>query len=97
MGLLTFGLLAIWVRTRSVVAAAAMPVTALWWMFTRQDVLLFVGLVLLVLAGLARRSRPHRRAVVAGLTFLYRTRGDGRPADAATKSSACRSARRWSG
>ncbi|MFC4145026.1 hypothetical protein ACFO0M_02045 [Micromonospora mangrovi] len=70
LGLLAFGLLAIWVRTRSRVVLVATTLVVLWWIFVRQDMLLFVGLVVLVLAGLAWRSRPHRRAAAAALVAV---------------------------
>ncbi|MFI7577263.1 hypothetical protein [Micromonospora sp. NPDC049497] len=70
LGLLTVGLGGIWWRTRSRVAAAAMTATAFWWIFTRQDMLLFVGLVLVAVLVLAWRSRPHRRAAVAVVLVL---------------------------
>lgn len=70
LGLLTFGLLAIWARTRSRLVLVTMTLVAVWWIFVRQDMLLFVGLVPLVLAGLAWRSRPHRRAALAALLAL---------------------------
>ncbi|XTZ16637.1 hypothetical protein ACQSSU_04390 [Micromonospora echinospora] len=70
LGLLAAGLLVLWLRTGSRVALVAMTASTVWWIFTRQDVLVFVGILLLVLAGLAWRSRERRRLALASLAVL---------------------------
>ncbi|MEU4636038.1 hypothetical protein AB0F90_16670 [Micromonospora chalcea] len=70
LGLLAFGLLVLWVRRRSWPLLAATVVVTVWWMFVRQDMLLFIALVPAVLAVLAWRSRPHRWAAVVALVAI---------------------------
>ncbi|WBB76515.1 hypothetical protein O7602_13685 [Micromonospora sp. WMMD1128] len=70
LGVAALALLAIWVRTRSRVALGALVLTTLWWTFTRQDVLPYVLLLLVVLAGYALLRRPRRAALVAVAVLL---------------------------
>ncbi|NES29900.1 hypothetical protein GCE86_24635 [Micromonospora terminaliae] len=70
LGIAALALLAIWVRSRSRVALGALVVAAVWWTFVRQDVLPYVLLLVVVLAGYALLRRYRRAAVVAVLALL---------------------------
>ncbi|WFE40370.1 hypothetical protein [Micromonospora sp. WMMD998] len=70
LGVAALALLAIWVRTRSRVALGALVLATLWWLFTRQDVLPYVLLLLVVLAGYALLRQYRRAALVAVAVLL---------------------------
>ncbi|ATO13974.1 hypothetical protein CO540_09130 [Micromonospora sp. WMMA2032] len=70
LGLLAFGLLALWARRRSWPLLAATVLVTVWWMFVRQDMLLFIALVPAVLVVLAWRDRSRRWPAVVALGAL---------------------------
>jgi hypothetical protein len=72
LGIATMAALLIWVRTRWWLALAATVGAAVWWLFTRQDLLPLVGVLTVVLALAAWRLRDQRRraAVAAGILVV---------------------------
>ncbi|MFU8874265.1 hypothetical protein [Micromonospora sp. SL4-19] len=69
LGVAALALLAIWVRTRSRIALGGLVLATFWWTFTRQDVLPYVLLLVVVLAGYAL-LRPYRRAAIVATVVL---------------------------
>ncbi|OZV80975.1 hypothetical protein CA850_12510 [Micromonospora echinospora] len=92
LGLLTAGLLVIGLRTGSRVALAVAAPVAVWWIFTRPDVLLYVGLVLVALVLVVWRLPQRRRGAVAVLAVLLAGLGW----MAAIQGSTDRTFARWS-
>ncbi|MFI7576912.1 hypothetical protein [Micromonospora sp. NPDC049497] len=70
LGIAALALLAIWVRTRSRVAITALVLVAFWWTFTRQDVLPYVLLLVVVLAGYVLLRRYRWAAATATVVLL---------------------------
>jgi hypothetical protein len=74
LGLLAFGLFAIWLKKRWWWALAAMVVVAFLWTFTRQDVLPIVGIFVLAVAIAAivvkRTARTQKIGAFAALAVL---------------------------
>ena len=70
LGVATLGALLIWLRTGWWPALVVTVGAAFWWLFSRQDMLLFVGLLTVLLAVLAWRLRDRRRAALIAAGVL---------------------------
>ncbi|RZU75136.1 hypothetical protein EV384_3663 [Micromonospora kangleipakensis] len=70
LGVAALALLTIWVTTRSWTALGALVLVTTWWAFTRQDVLPYVVLLVVVLAGHAARRRYRWGGLVATVLLL---------------------------
>ncbi|MCW3818110.1 hypothetical protein ONA91_27040 [Micromonospora sp. DR5-3] len=70
LGIAALALLTIWVTTRSRVALGALALVAFWWTFTRQDVLPYLLLLVVVLAGHAVLRRYRWHALLATVVLL---------------------------
>jgi len=64
LGVMALGLFAIWTRTGSRVAAAALGVVGVWWTFTRPDVLPYIVVLAVAVLGLAVRRQDRRLTAV---------------------------------
>lgn len=70
LGVLSFGLVMIWAKTRSRAAFLGLIAAAFWWIFTRQDILPMVALLLGALIWYVWRRRAVRRTAAAGAAVL---------------------------
>jgi hypothetical protein len=71
LGVLVFGLFAVWGKTRSRMAIVAMTAVAFLWIFTRQDILPLGVLLVATLAVYAWRSRERRLpAAIAAMVLV---------------------------
>ncbi|SCL28101.1 hypothetical protein GA0070624_3627 [Micromonospora rhizosphaerae] len=70
LGIAALALLTIWVTTRSRLALGALVLVAFWWTFTRQDVLPYVLLLVVVLVGHALLRRYRWSALLATAVLL---------------------------
>jgi hypothetical protein len=71
LGVLVLGILLLLLEKGSWALAAALAAAAIWWMFTRPDLLLFVATLVAVLAILAWRGRHrHRRYAAVAVVLL---------------------------
>jgi hypothetical protein len=72
LGIATIAWLLIWLRYRWWLALAATVGTAVWWLFTRQDLLPLVFVLAVLLGVCAWRMRDQRRraAIAAGILVL---------------------------
>jgi hypothetical protein len=70
LGVLSLGLVMIWAKTRSRPAFIGLIAAAFWWIFTRQDLLPMVALLVATLIWYAWRRQPVRKAAIAGVVVL---------------------------
>ncbi len=64
LGVMALGLFAIWTRTGSRVAAAALGVVGVWWTFTRPGVLPYIVVLAVVVLGSAVRRQDRRLTAI---------------------------------